>query len=456
MLVALVREMPAALRARRVPASGDEVRRRGAFARTRVGTTVWDHLEAAFVHLRDVVGVGAHGLLRVRHGDWNDGITVEVPAAKVPALVARGESSLTTAMASYVLPRFAALARARGRGALARSVGAFDAELRRALRGMWNGRWFNRIRLEDGTVVGADRLYLEPQPWAVLGGVCDARESRALLRRVDADLRSNSPLGCRLYSAPPEGLVDDVMGMPLGECSNGGVWYSINHTVIAAAAEHAPDLAWDEFLRSTLAQHARCFPDQWIGIWSGPDSYNCDWSDRPGWTWDCPGVGMYCSRHPIQNMHAHAQPLLSFLRIAGVGCDADGLVIRPRFPDGTGDSWSFHQRSRHGLSVSYAPECVSGRFAACGPAASVRVALPPKLAAAGDGALAVTGNAARVTFTRSDDGAEVTVLLIGPAADDDGDGDDLGGAGEKGEFDTEASRLHVWKWQVAARTAHKL
>ena len=284
--------------------------------------------------------------------------------------------------------------------------------------------------------------------------MCDAGESRALLRRIDADLRSNSPLGCRLYNAPPDGLVDDVMGMPLGECSNGGVWYSINHTVIAAAAEHDPALAWDEFLRSTLAQHARCFPDQWVGVWSGPDSYNSDFSDRPGWVWECAGVGMYCSRHPIQNVHAHAQPLLSFLRIAGVGCDAEGLVVRPRFPDGTGDAWSFHQRSRHGLSVSYAPDGVSGRFAACGPAVSVRVALPPALA--GGAALAVTGNAERVSFTRSEDGAEVTVLLIGPAAGDDGDGDDLGGAGEKGEFDTEASRLHVWTWQVAARTAHKL
>ena len=199
------------------------------------------------------------------------------------------------------------------------------------------------------------QVHLEALTFANL----DSPESRALLRRIDADLRSNSPLGCRLYSAPPDGLVDDVMGMPLGECSNGGVWYSINHTVIAAAAEHDPALAWDEFLRSTLAQHARCFPHQWVGVWSGPDSYNCDWSDRPGWTWDCPGVGMYCSRHPIQNVHAHAQPLLSFLRIAGVTCDADGLVIRPHFPDGTGSSWSFHQNSHLGLSVSYAPDCVS-------------------------------------------------------------------------------------------------
>ena len=75
---------------------------------------------------------------------------------------------------------------------------------------------------------------------------------------------------------------------------------------------------------------------------------------------------------------------------------------------------------------------------------------------AGDGALEVTGNAASVSFTRSDDGAEVTVLLIGPPSED-GSSEKKGGVGDDDDaFDSEASKLHGWSWRVAAQTPHKL
>src|SRR5690606_27198017 len=39
--------------------------------------SVLDHVRVAFRHLKDAVGRGPHGLVRISDGDWSDGIVYE-------------------------------------------------------------------------------------------------------------------------------------------------------------------------------------------------------------------------------------------------------------------------------------------------------------------------------------------------------------------------------------------
>jgi hypothetical protein len=95
-------------------------------------------------------------------------------------------------------------------------------------------------------------------------------------------------------------------------------------TLIWAAAELDPKLAWDEWRRMTLANHQSHYPGVWTGTLSGPDAYNGVESTRPGETWGSKLLSM--QTNAMNNQHSHSQPLLSYLRLLGVEPRPDGRL----------------------------------------------------------------------------------------------------------------------------------
>jgi hypothetical protein len=131
-----------------------------------------------------------------------------------------------------------------------------------------------------------------------------------------------SPLGARVRWPVGGG---DGLGGP-GDATNGGIWYSINATLVWAAASVDPDLGWDEWRRMSLAAHEAAYPDVWEGTITGPDTYNAPESARAGRTWGLPELGVGMQAFPVGNLHSHAQPLLAYLRLLGVEPGADGSL----------------------------------------------------------------------------------------------------------------------------------
>lgn len=295
-----------------------------------------ENLRRQFRFFTDVVGRGDHGHVRMLNADWNDMAISESGAAR-EEMIARGESVLNSAMAAWVLPRYAALAERLGdyeTGAEARRIGA---ELRDLVAGEWNGRWFRRA-YGPGAVVGQDDMWLEVQPWAILCGAASPAQARQLLETIDGTAAAGSPLGARLRWPVAGGY---------GAGGNGTIWYAINMTLIWAAAAHTPDLGWKWWRQMSLAAHAAAYPDVWEGTLSGPDAYLAPETDRPGRTWDLAEAGVAMQAYPVANLHSHAQPLLAYLRLLGVEPDTTGALsvggtasFRSRVltidPDGTG------------------------------------------------------------------------------------------------------------------------
>jgi len=137
-----------------------------------LGTTVLDHVRIAVSHLVDSVGLGAHGLLRIGDGDWNDGIVLEtVMQSKRRGLSfvnskAHGESVPNSQMALHVLPLIASIVEDRD-PALAERMRALLLGLAAAIAAQWNGRWYNRAVLRNilhqPVIVGRDQIHLEAQ-----------------------------------------------------------------------------------------------------------------------------------------------------------------------------------------------------------------------------------------------------------------------------------------------------
>ena len=129
---------------------------------------------------------------------------------------------------------------------------------------------------------------------------------------------------------------------PVGTMTNGGVWPSINGTLIWGLAMVDGASAWDEWKKNSLARHAATYPEIWYGIWSGPDTYSSVLSRYPGQTMFAeppstdhkvqPDWGLNWTDFPVMNMHPHAWPLYSAAKLLGLEFHESGVNFKPDLP----------------------------------------------------------------------------------------------------------------------------
>lgn len=285
--------------------------------------TLKQHLIGQFRFFVDQVGRGAGNHVRILNADWND-MAIDGSGVDRQAMIAEGGSVLNSAMASWVFSVFAGLLEKLQERELAREARQQAEELRLLVARSWNGRWFNRAYAPDGKVVGETRCWLEVQPWAILCGAADEQQARQLLAFIDGHHRADSPLGARVIWPTPTAAEVGTHGAGRGQGTKGGIWYSINMTLVWAASKIDPGLARDEWRRMSLANHTSLYPGLWEGTLSGPDAWNSPEADRPGQTWSTPRFSM--QSFPVNNLHAHAQPVFAYLRLLGVEPLPDGSL----------------------------------------------------------------------------------------------------------------------------------
>jgi Glycosyl hydrolase 36 superfamily, catalytic domain len=285
--------------------------------------SLYEHLRRCFRHLCDEIGLGSNGLLRIHTCDWSDSHVGDLRGygLTLAALAEGGESVMNAGIAAWVLPVFAAVAERMGDSATAREARDFGASQREAVAGLWNGRWFPRALVGD-LRLGDDMLFLEAQAWALISGAAQGSRAAELLTTIDETLRAGAPLGARrLWPVPDEGPPH----VP-GEGLRGGTWLALQAFLVWGAAKHDPSLACDEWRRMTLSNHTAAYPGIWEGTISGPDAYNSPESPRAGRTWGTRDAPFAMQAFPVNNLHAHGQPLFAYLRLLGVEPDADGAL----------------------------------------------------------------------------------------------------------------------------------
>ncbi len=284
------------------------------------GLTVRELLSRAYTRITRDIGVGKHGLMRLFNGDWNDSIVVNrLTPAQVAEVTQQGESVLNAAMAGYVLNYYARMLDFTGRPELANEARAKSEAQCQAVRQQWTGQWFRRAWLGETLGWSGEKpMWLEPQPWAIIGGSATPEQVHTLVAAIDDLMRKPSPIGALLQSQPDLTMHDEA-----GVGTNGGIFAAIGGTLIWALALVNGAMAWDEWKKNTLARHAGVYPDLWYGIWSGPDAYNSVLSKNPG------GTG---PEFPVMNMHPHAWPLYSAVKLLGLEFHEHGINFRPDLP----------------------------------------------------------------------------------------------------------------------------
>jgi hypothetical protein len=335
--------------------------------------TVREMLNRCYRHLIDSVGIGQHGLLRGDNVDWNDNIYRQGVLQSLADEVRRdSESVMNAAMAAYILDHYARMLRYAGHPDAAKEASDRAAQQRNAVRAQWAGEWFKRLWLGprggwlgDG-VNPYGRLWLDGQPWAIVGDCATPDQRKTLIQSIDQLLRKPSKIGAKQVSKKV-----DWPGFVPGESENGGGWAALGGTLIWALAATDPAMAYDEWKKNSRANHAEVYPGIWYGAWSGPDVFCSSDSDHAGQTAYDWGLVDEEARHgpsffrglswtawPVMNMHRHAWPLYSAAKLLGIEFNEAGVDLAPTLPAPT---YSFRSKlvgllkSEKGYEGWYAP-----------------------------------------------------------------------------------------------------
>jgi hypothetical protein len=290
-------------------------------------------LARCYKHLTDDVKTGEHGLMRMLQDDWNDALVQAwVPANDVKECLEKGESVVNSAMAAYVFDYYARLLTYAGDDErITTPIRRKAEDHRAAVRAQWNGNWFKRAWLgPTNGWLGEKGLWLEPQPWTIIGATASPEQIRTLVQNIDQQLRRVSPVGAVQMNDSPDRVTHGVWPTEPGTSIAGGVWPSLNQTLIWALAKTDPAMAWDEWKKNSFARHAEVYPQVWYGTWSGPDVLNSASSKHPGETTGGKPFGW--TDFPVFNMHTHACPLYSATKLLGLEFTETGIALAPALP----------------------------------------------------------------------------------------------------------------------------
>jgi hypothetical protein len=310
--------------------------------------TVLNLINQCVKYFIEVIGKGSHGLSKLSNGDWNDGVVIAyAPSEKHEEIKKVAETVLNSAMCTYVLEQYAIMLRFIGKEDKSNKYLDYVNDVRNSITVQWTGKWFKRAWLcDDIGWVGENEMWLEPQPWAILGGAASSTQKEILINSIDSLIRKPTVLGAMLLSKPLEALKS-----PPGTGINCGQWISINGTLIMALAREVPSMAWDEWIKNSRAWHAEHYPDIWYATWSGTDYFNTALSKYPGQTGfdeiflyensedtshevslDRLNFGFNWTDFPVFNLHVHAWPLFTLGYLIGLKFTREGLIIEPKLP----------------------------------------------------------------------------------------------------------------------------
>lgn len=287
--------------------------------------TVREHMDRALDFLES--NKGAHGLLLIKFGDWNDSLTGTGKEG-------RGESIWLSEAYAEAMAQMAGLAAYRGEtqqeaGYRRRREAILDALEREA----WNGQWYTRCFDDHGRPVGSPeneqgQIFFEAQAWALIAGLArddrgDRRET--LLRSCDERLLTKA--GYRLL-APSFTRLDDNIGrissMEPGVAENGTIYSHLNIWMILGLLRCGlADRAYDVFRRVAPGYvegeggfKQNCPPYVIANCYFGPEHRNSAFQME--FTWITGSVAWF--NHVLLN---------DFL---GARAEYDALVIDPCLP----------------------------------------------------------------------------------------------------------------------------
>ncbi|HEV3282361.1 MAG TPA: hypothetical protein VG032_12240 [Acidimicrobiales bacterium] len=309
------------------------------FYQSATSTSLWQHVKLAFAHQQSLLGPhGEYEALSI--GDWSD---------LLPTFSGMTESDLVVAQCAYMYPQLAEVADRRGDHAFARQLRLAASSLLTTLKTQWTGQGWYARGFAGSRQLGSGAIWLEPQPWAMLAGAPSPGQAATLVANIrryldgigaPPSIHGPDRIGTSLSPAGDDPGVTEKTALPgTGEGDNnavypGGTWYEPDgwltwaYAALGSEVPQSGSLALDEYERSTLADHAASFPNEWVGTTSVDDTCWSFYSSDPG---RCGGV-LGITNYEGQNTEQTEWMVMDALTLAGVTPTEQGYQISPHLP----------------------------------------------------------------------------------------------------------------------------
>jgi cellobiose phosphorylase len=262
-----------------------------------------DHVRDAFLFLRERIGVGGHGLVKLWNSDWNDMFFYWPIKEPYNFVFDSSESHMNTAMAIAILGDLAETLHKFGKTGesteIASAVTLYRAQLLKAFVRDWGSRPFPKRMYFQNKAVGENDMWLEPQGFTLLIPEIPVERKRALWAEMQTRLIKGEAMGPKQIEKPVE-----QPGTAAGRREDGGFWYALTGPVVLGVAGFDRDAAMELLRKQTFANFAKRFPHYWAGQWSASDSLDSA---------SLPTEGL--SQNIVYCAHAHAWPLYCYLRL---------------------------------------------------------------------------------------------------------------------------------------------
>ncbi|MBQ6209419.1 MAG: hypothetical protein IJK42_06570 [Prevotella sp.] len=287
--------------------------------------SIFEYAQRCFSFLRNQIGTGSHGLVRLLNSDWCDAVFYTV-AAPYNSVQPQGESHMNTAMALAILPSLGkALGKVSGHevsghevknvtsphniqtNLFVASINQWQQKLLEAYLHDWGNRLFPRRMYFAGRAWGDTQMFLDHLGFTLLMPQLPTQRKQSLYHEMQQRLYQGEKLGAREQEMPELTSSD----LEPGSRENGGFWYSLNGPVILGVATFDKAEAKRLLAQMSLANMSACFPRYWSCYWSAADNIESSLMPSeglPDQTWTYADIPIACA-------HPHAWMLYCYYKI---------------------------------------------------------------------------------------------------------------------------------------------
>ena len=183
--------------------------------------TVYEHLKQAIKWFERKDNYGANGLPRIHHADWNDALNIPDDKAEsvlMAMLICKAYDDMIE-LSSYVGDEAYAAALVKAKKKLAKKTNE------KAFNGDYYVRAFSKFGVVgDKTCENGGKIYVNPQSWSILSGVCPKDRLEKVVAAMDStETNEGIPMCVPPYEKYDE-TVGRMSGMLPGVYENGGIY----------------------------------------------------------------------------------------------------------------------------------------------------------------------------------------------------------------------------------------
>lgn len=264
-------------------------------------------LKKYFIYLRDEVGTGPNGLVKILNSDWSDSF-FHTHSPNIYHWSA--ESHLNSAMVLAVFPKLEDVLKKSGYKDAEPFISALEDyknKMDKAYFKDFGGRKFSaRAYLNNKLKFGVDNVCIEPQGYLLQIPTLSKERKKEIYEYIKTKLLDPEKIGIRTREKTLWG------GKADGE--DGGIWFSLEYPVLLGVASFDKQEAQSLLLKFSFDNFAKQYPDYWVGQWTAADEVNSTLYREGLYSfWVAPneiktGFQGYCS-------HPHTWPLFCYFKL---------------------------------------------------------------------------------------------------------------------------------------------